>query len=125
MDMYGWMQLVLFVGMLLAVAKPMGVYLSHVLDPAGHTFLDPVLAPLERLLYRLFRVDSAHEQDWKDYTLSLIVFSAVGFILTYAILRLQHVLPFNPQKLGPVSPDLAFNTAASFTTNTNWQSYGG
>jgi K+-transporting ATPase ATPase A chain len=125
MDMHGWIQLAVFVALLLAVTKPMGVYLSHVLDPAGKTFLDPVLAPLERLLYRLFRVDRAHEQDWKGYTLSLIVFSAVGFVFTYAILRLQHLLPFNPQKLGPVSPDLAFNTAASFTTNTNWQNYGG
>jgi K+-transporting ATPase ATPase A chain len=125
MNIYGWVQLALFVGLLVLLTKPIGIYLSRVLDPDGTTFLDPVLAPLERLLYRLFGIDRRSEQDWKGYTVSLIAFSLVGLLLTYAILRLQHILPLNPQNFGPVSPDLAFNTAASFTTNTNWQNYGG
>src|SRR5512146_1642307 len=103
----------------------MGVYLCRVLDPDGKTFLDPVLKPVERIFYRIVRVDPKAEQDWKMYTISLLMFSMVGALFTYAILRLQHLLPLNPQHLGPVSADLAFNTAISFATNTNWQSYGG
>jgi K+-transporting ATPase ATPase A chain len=125
MDLYGWMQLVVFLGLLLLVTRPMGVYLFRVLDPDGKTFLDPVLKPVERFLYRSIRVDPKTEQDWKGYTVSLLVFSLVGLLVTYAILRLQRGLPLNPQNLGPVSEHLAFNTATSFTTNTNWQSYGG
>jgi len=125
MDLYGWIQLALFLGLLLLVTRPMGVYLFRVLDPQGKTFLDPVLKPLERRLYRLIRVDPKTEQDWKRYAVSLLVFSLVGVLFTYAILRLQGLLPLNPQRLGLVSEHLAFNTAVSFTTNTNWQSYGG
>jgi K+-transporting ATPase ATPase A chain len=125
MDLYGWIQLALFLGLLLLVTRPMGVYLYRVLDPQGKTFLDPVLKPVERLLYRLMRVDPMAEQDWKRYAVSLLLFSLVGVLFTYALLRLQHLLPLNPQRLGPVSEHLAFNTAVSFTTNTNWQSYGG
>ena len=125
MDMYGWLQLAAFVGLLLLLTKPMGLYLLRVLDGEGRTFLDPVLKPVELLFYRLFRVDRKQEQDWKQYTISLLVFSLIGLLFTYVILRLQHLLPLNPQGFGPLSPDLAFNTAASFTTNTNWQSYGG
>ena len=125
MDLYGWIQLALFLGLLLLVTRPMGVYLYRVLDPQGKTFLDPVLKPVERLLYRLMRVDPMAEQDWKRYAVSLLMFSMVGVLFTYALLRLQQVLPLNPQRLGPVSEHLAFNTAVSFVTNTNWQSYGG
>ncbi|MFA6148023.1 MAG: potassium-transporting ATPase subunit KdpA [bacterium] len=125
MDLYGWIQLALFLGLLLLATRPMGVYLYRVLDPQGKTFLDPVLKPAERILYRLMRVDPKAEQDWKRYAVSLLVFSLVGVLFTYAILRLQRSLPMNPQRLGPVSEHLAFNTAVSFTTNTNWQSYGG
>jgi K+-transporting ATPase ATPase A chain len=125
MDLYGWIQLVLFLGLLLRVTRPMGVYLFRVLDPQGKTFLDPVLKPVERLLYRLMGVDPKAEQDWKRYAVSLLLFSLVGTVFTYALLRLQHLLPLNPQRLGPVSEHLAFNTAVSFITNTNWQSYGG
>ena len=103
----------------------MGLFLVRVLDADGRTFLDPALKPVERLLYRFLRLDPKKEQDWKQYTLSLLAFSLVGLLFTYAILRLQNLLPLNPQGFGAVSPDLAFNTAASFTTNTNWQSYGG
>jgi K+-transporting ATPase ATPase A chain len=125
MDMYGWLQLAVFVGLLLLLTKPMGLYLVRVLNGEGRTFLDPVLKPVELLFYRVFRVDQKQEQDWKQYTISLLMFSLIGLLFTYLILRIQHLLPLNPQGLGPLSPDLAFNTAASFTTNTNWQSYGG
>ena len=125
MDLYGWIQLALFLGLLLLVTRPMGIYLYRVLDPEGKTFLDPVLKPVERLFYRLMGVDPGSEQDWKRYAVSLLLFSLVGTVFTYAILRLQHLLPLNPQRLGPVSEHLAFNTAVSFITNTNWQNYGG
>jgi K+-transporting ATPase ATPase A chain len=125
MDFYGWIQLALFASLLLLLTKPVGLYLYRVLDAQGRTFLDPALKPLEYLFYRLFRFDPNKEQDWKGYTLSIIVFSLTGLLFTYGILRLQHLLPLNPLGLGPVSPDLAFNTAVSFTTNTNWQNYAG
>ena len=125
MDFYGWIQLTLYMVVLLALTKPMGLYLVQVLDAEGKTFLDPVLRPLERVLYRFFGLDPKKEQDWKDYTFSLLLFSLVGLLFTYFILRLQHLLPLNPQGFGPVPADLAFNTAVSFTTNTNWQNYGG
>jgi K+-transporting ATPase ATPase A chain len=125
MDLYGWIQLVVYLCILLLLTKPMGLYLVRVLDEEGKTFLDPALKPVERLLYRLFGLDPKKEQDWIQYTASMLAFSLVGLLFTYAILRLQHLLPLNPQGFGPVSPDLAFNTAVSFTTNTNWQNYGG
>jgi len=125
MDSFGWIQLALFVGLLVALTKPMGMYLVQVLDVDGKPFLMPVLGPLERLLYLVLRLDPKKEQDWKQYTFSLLAFSFVGVLFTYAILRLQHILPLNPQGFGPVSDHLSFNTAVSFATNTNWQSYGG
>jgi potassium-transporting ATPase potassium-binding subunit len=125
MNRYGWLQLAVFLGLLLPVTRPMGLYLFRVLDPAGKTFLDPVLKPVERAFYRGMGIDPGVEHDWKRYTLSVLVFSMVGMLFTYAILRLQRWLPLNPQRLGPLPGDLAFNTSMSFTTNTNWQSYGG
>jgi len=125
MDLFGWIQLAVFLGLLLLATRPMGVYLYRVLDPEGKTFLDPALKPVERLFYRLMGIDPKVEQDWKRYTVSLLVFSLVGLLFSYAVLRLQHRLPLNPQHLGPVGGDLAFNTAISFITNTNWQNYGG
>ncbi len=125
MDTYGWIQLTLFVIALAAITKPMGLYLVKVLDANGRTWFDLVLRPLERLTYRVIGVDAREEQDWKQYTAAMLLFSLVGCLFTYAILRLQHVLPLNPQGLGALSEHLAFNTAVSFTTNTNWQSYGG
>ena len=125
MDVHGWIQLAIFVGILLLLTKPIGLYLARVLDPAGRTPLDPALRPVERLCYRLLGVDPAKEQSWQRYTISLLAFSLVGLLFTYAILRLQNHLPLNPQGFGPVRADLAFNTAASFTTNTNWQNYAG
>src|SRR5512137_1635282 len=120
-----WLQLALYVVALAAITKPMGLYLLRVLDANGRTWFDPVLRPLERLTYRLMGVDAGKEQDWKQYTLAMLLFSLVGCLFAYAILRLQHLLPLNPQGFGPLSAHLAFNTVVSFTTNTNWQSYGG
>ena len=125
MNTSDWIQLILYVGILLAITKPLGLYLCQVLDVDGKTFLDPVFKPVERLTYKLIGVDSKKEHDWKQYTVAMLLFSLVSMIFTYAILRLQAVLPLNPQKLGAVGEHLAFNTAASFTTNTNWQSYSG
>src|SRR6266436_563343 len=121
----GWLQFAVYFVALVLITKPMGLYLLQVLDTNGRTWLDPVLRPLERLTYRLMGVDSSQEHNWKQYTLAMLLFSLVGCLFTYAILRLQNILPLNPQGLGPLSEHLAFNTAVSFTTNTNWQSYGG
>ena len=120
-----WLQLAVFVGALALLTKPMGLYLVQVLDARGRTWLDPLLKPLERLTYRVMGVRAEVEQDWKGYTFAMLLFSLVSCLFTYGILRLQHLLPLNPQGFGPMSPDLAFNTAVSFTTNTNWQNYGG
>ena len=125
MNTSGWLQLAFFSIVLLALTKPMGLYLVRVLDAEGRTCLDPVLKPVERLIYRLTGVDPAKEQDWKNYAVSVLIFSVVTMLLTYVILRLQGVLPLNPQGFSGVAGDLAFNTAASFITNTNWQSYTG
>ncbi|MCU0603565.1 MAG: potassium-transporting ATPase subunit KdpA [Desulfobacterales bacterium] len=124
-DAFGWLQLSLFMGFLTMLTRPTGVYLFRVLDAQGKTLLDPVLRPVEKCFYFLLRVDPGKEQDWKQYAISLLAFSLTGTLFTYAILRLQHLLPLNPQGLGPFSDHLAFNTAVSFMTNTNWQNYGG
>lgn len=124
-DPFGWAQLAVFTGLLLLLTRPTGVYLFRVMDAQGKTFLDPALRPLERCFYCLLGVDPKKEQDWKQYTISLLAFSLAGTLFTYAVLRMQHVLPLNPQGLGPFSDHLAFNTAVSFMTNTNWQNYGG
>jgi K+-transporting ATPase ATPase A chain len=123
----GWIQLTLILGAVALLTKPVGIYLVRVLDPEreGGTFLDPVFGPFERLVYRVLRVRPDRGQTWMQYTLSMLMFSAVTTGLTYALLRLQDKLPLNPQGLAAVSPHLAFNTAVSFVTNTNWQSYGG
>jgi len=125
MQTSGWIQFAIFIVALTAITKPMGLYLMQVLDANGRTWFDPVLRPLERLTYRVMGVDARKEHDWKHYTFAMLLFSLVGCLFTYAILRLQQLLPLNPQGFGALSPDLAFNTAASFTTNTNWQSYSG
>jgi K+-transporting ATPase ATPase A chain len=125
MQFSGWLELSVFCILLFALTKPLGLYLVRVLDPQGRTFLDPGLKPVEGLIYRFTGIDPAQEQDWVRYALSVLLFSVVTMLTTYAILRLQGLLPLNPQGLAGVAPDLAFNTAASFTTNTNWQNYGG
>src|SRR5215813_8324448 len=125
METSGWIQFAIYLIALALVTKPMGLYLMHVLDANGRTWLDPVLRPLERTTYRVMGVDPQREQNWKHYTLAMLLFSLVGCLFTYAVLRLQYFLPLNPQKFAGLSPDLSFNTATSFTTNTNWQSYSG
>ena len=124
-----WFQFALYVALLLLITKPLGLYLLRVLDPRGRTWLDTVIRPVERLTYRLCGIDPEAEQGWLRYTLSMLLFSLVGMLFTYFILRFQDKLPLqallNPQKFGGLAPHLAFNTAASFTTNTNWQSYTG
>jgi K+-transporting ATPase ATPase A chain len=125
MQASGWIQFAIYLVALALITKPMGLYLVQVLDANGRTWLDPVLRPLERWTYRVMGVDPNKEHDWKHYTLAMLLFSLVGCLFTYAILRLQYFLPLNPQKLAGVSSDLSFNTSVSFATNTNWQNYVG
>ncbi len=121
----GWLQIAIFLALILAVTKPMGVFMARVFS-RERTFLDPVLRPVERVLYRVTGVDESHEMRWTEYALAMLLFSLVSMLLLYLLQRVQGFLPFNPQKFGAVAPEhLAFNTAASFTTNTNWQAYAG
>jgi K+-transporting ATPase ATPase A chain len=122
MSLNGWLQIVAFIAIVLLLAKPMGSYMANVFE-RRKTFLDPVLAPCERLLYRLTGIDAKQEMRWTEYAVAMLVFSAATLVLTYVVERLQHLLPLNPQHLAAVQPVLALNTAISFTTNTNWQSY--
>jgi K+-transporting ATPase, KdpA len=120
----GWFQIGLFLLVILLVTKPVGLFMTRVFT-REKTFLDPVLRPLEKLIYRLTGVDEQREMRWTEYTVSMLLFSGVSMTLLYLIERMQHWLPFNPQKFANVDPALAFGTAASFTTNTNWQVYSG
>ena len=121
----GWFQIALFLALIFAVTKPLGIFMARVFD-RQKTFMDPALRPIERLLYRITGVDEAHEMRWTEYAIAMLLFSVVSMIVLYAMQRLQGFLLFNPQKFGAVSPaHVAFNTAASFTTNTNWQAYSG
>ena len=122
MSANGWLQFAIFSLVLLATVRPVGAYLARVLE-GERTWLDPLLRPIERLIYKLAGVDSKREMSWREYAFAMLGFSAVSLLLTYGIERLQNLLPFNPQGLPAVGPDLAWSTAASFTTNTNWQSY--
>ena len=122
MSTNGWLQIGLFFFLILLLAKPIGSYLTLVFE-RRKTWLDPVVGPIERLLYAATGVDPKEEMRWTEYLVSMLMFSAVTAILTYAIERMQGHLPWNPQHLAGVAPDLAWNTAISFTTNTNWQSY--
>ncbi len=125
-----WLQLFLYGFILLAITKPLGLYLVRVLDPSARTFLDPIFKWLERMIYKIFGVDPHKEQSWKEYSIAMLLFSAVGAAFAYIVLRLQSHLPWHQYVDGlsnktALTPHLAFNTAVSFTTNTNWQSYGG
>src|SRR5271157_5261422 len=122
MSVNGWLQFAIYSLILLATVRPVGIYLARVLE-GERTWLDPVLRPIERLIYRLCGVNADKEMNWREYAYAMLGFAAVTLLATYAIERLQALLPFNPQGLAAVGPDLAWNTAASFTTNTNWQSY--
>jgi K+-transporting ATPase ATPase A chain len=117
-------QILLYVVVLLLLVKPLGAFMADVYE-GKRTFLAPVLGPVERLIYRVAGIDTAREQDWKQYTLAVLAFNFLGFVALYFLQRLQGVLPLNPQGFDAVSPDSAFNTAVSFATNTNWQGYGG
>jgi K+-transporting ATPase ATPase A chain len=125
MTLNGWLQIAVFFLLVLAITKPLGIFMAKVFN-RERTFLDPVLRPLERLIYRLTRVNEETEMPWTEYAIAMLLFSTVSMLLLYLMQRVQGFLPFNPQKLGAVSPaHVAFNTAASFTTNTNWQAYSG
>jgi K+-transporting ATPase ATPase A chain len=120
----GWTQIIVFLFVILVITKPLGIYLARVFE-REKTFLDPLARPIERLIYKLTGVDEATEMRWTEYTVAMLLFSAASMVLLYLIERVQLWLPLNPQHFANIAPDLAFNTAASFTTNTNWQSYSG
>jgi K+-transporting ATPase ATPase A chain len=124
MDPKGWGEIIFTIGVTVALAVPLGAYLARVWQ-GGSTWLDPVLAPVERGLYWTFGVDPKKQQTWFAYAISVVAFSIASFVVLYLILRFQNLLPFNPQKVPGVTPALALNTAVSFITNTNWQFYGG
>src|ERR1035438_10067307 len=122
MSVNGWLQFAVFSLILLASVRPVGIYLARVLE-GERTWLTPVFRPIERLLYKLCGINAKKEMNWREYAYALLGFSAITLLLTYGLERLQNFFPWNPQHLAAVGPDLAWNTAASFTTNTNWQSY--
>ena len=124
MTINGWLQIAFYLVVLTALVVPLGRFMTKVFE-GERTFLSPLLRPVELALYRLSGVDETREQGWLTYTVAMLLFNAVGFITLYALLRLQAFLPLNPAEQSPVPPDLSFNTAVSFTTNTNWQNYGG
>lgn len=124
MTFNGWLQILLFSAVILALTRPMGRYLTRVYE-GERTFLDPVLRPVEQLVYRLCGVDRKQEMRWTEYAVAMLVFSLVSMLVLYLLQRLQGYLPLNPQQFPGPSPHLSFNTAVSFTTNTNWQSYAG
>jgi len=125
MTINGWLQIAFFLLLVLAVTKPLGIFMARVFN-REKTFLDPVLRPIEKLIYRTTGVDENQEMAWTEYAVAMLLFSVVSMVVLYAMQRVQGFLPFNPQKLGAVSPpNLAWNTAVSFTTNTNWQAYSG
>ena len=120
----GWLQIGVFLLAVFAVTPVLGGFMARVFS-RQKTFLDPVVRPLERLIYKLTGVDETREMRWTEYAIAILMFSVVSMLVLYVMQRMQHVLPLNPQGFGPVAPALAFNTAVSFTTNTNWQAYGG
>jgi K+-transporting ATPase ATPase A chain len=122
MSLNGWLQIALFIALILLLAKPMGSYMTRVFE-RRRTWLDPVLVPCETLLYRLTGVDPQEEMRWTQYAVAMLLFSGATLVLTYLVERLQSLLPMNPQHLPGVAPDVAISTAISFTTNTNWQAY--
>ena len=124
MTIYSWLQLIFYIVVLLALAKPLGSFMARVYQ-GQPTFLDRVLGPVERLLYRLIGVKPEEEMNWKVYAVAVMLFNGLGLITVYGLQRLQAFLPLNPQAFGAVSPDSSWNTAVSFATNTNWQGYGG
>jgi potassium-transporting ATPase potassium-binding subunit len=124
MNIYSWLQLIIYMVVLIALAKPLGLFMTHVYQGAP-TFLDPLMRPVEKFIYRLSGVNPENEMNWKIYALSMLLFNGLGLLLVYLFQRIQGFLPLNPQGFGAVSPDSSWNTAVSFATNTNWQGYGG
>ena len=124
MNIYDWMQVILYIAVLIALVKPLGGYMARVYQ-GERTFLNPIIGPVERFIYRLAGVNAAEEMDWKRYAKAMMVFNLLGALAVYAIQRVQAFLPLNPAGMAAVSPDSSFNTAISFVTNTNWQGYGG
>ena len=124
MTINGWIQVALYCAIVLALVRPLGGYMTRVFS-GERTLFSPLFAPVERGLYRLSGIDARQEQTWLSYVGAVLVFHVLGFLILYAVLRLQAVLPYNPAEQGAMAPDLAFNTSASFITNTNWQNYGG
>jgi K+-transporting ATPase ATPase A chain len=124
MTLIGWIQIIVFCILVTAIVKPLGGYMTRVFT-GERTFLSPILQPVEAAIYRVSGVDAGREQHWLTYGVAMLLFDAVGFIMLYLLMRLQANLPLNPADQVAVAPDLAFNTAASFVTNTNWQNYGG
>src|SRR5262245_9042871 len=124
MTLIGWIQILLYCAIIVALVRPLGGYMTRVFN-GERTFLTPVLQPLEAGIYALGGVDAKREQHWLTYTVAMLLFHVGGFLILYALMRLQAELPFNPAEQSAVAPDLAFNTAVSFVTNTNWQNYGG
>jgi potassium-transporting ATPase potassium-binding subunit len=124
MTVNGWLQILVFFLAVLVITKPMGIFMARVFS-RERTWLDPVLRPIEKTIYRLTGVNEEHEMSWVEYVVAMLLFSGVSMLVLYLMQRVQHALPLNPQGMANVPPDLAFNTAASFTTNTNWQFYSG
>ncbi|MFT6670084.1 MAG: K+-transporting ATPase ATPase A chain, partial [Afipia broomeae] len=124
MTVIGWIQILLFCAIIVALVKPLGGYMTRVFN-GERTFLSPILRPVEAGLYWIGGVDEKREQHWLTYTVAMLLFHVGGFVILYVLMRFQAVLPFNPMEQSAVAPDLSFNTAASFITNTNWQNYGG
>jgi K+-transporting ATPase ATPase A chain len=124
MTVIGWIQILLYCAIVVALVKPLGWYMTRVFN-GERTFMSPVLRPVETALYRIGGVDEKREQHWLTYTVAMLLFHVGGFLIIYGLMRLQALLPFNPAEQSAVAPDLSFNTAISFITNTNWQNYGG
>ena len=124
MSSIGWIEIALYCAIIVALVLPLGWYITRVFN-GERTFLSPALRPVEAVLYRSAGVDPAREQSWLTYTVAMLFFHVGGFLILYTLMRLQAVLPFNPAGQSAVAPDLSFNTASSFITNTNWQNYGG
>src|SRR5689334_227163 len=124
MTAIGWLQIILYCAVVLALVKPLGWYMTRVFN-GERTFLSPVLRPVEAAIYWVGGVDERREQHWLTYTVAMLLFHVGGFLIIYGVMRLQAVLPFNPAEQSAVAEDLSFNTAISFITNTNWQNYGG
>src|SRR3984885_1775059 len=124
MTAIGWIQIILYCAILVALVKPLGWYMTRVFN-GERTLLSPVLRPVEAGIYWIVGVAEKREQHWLTYTVAMLLFQGGGFLIIYAVMRLQAILPFNPAEQSAVAEDLSFNTAISFITNTNWQNYGG